>query len=331
MRSSRSPWLLALVLACAGWFGQPPMEAHADDREYDAIVSEALAEFGRQNWIEARTLFKRAHALSPNARTLRGAGIAAYEAKLYVAAHHDLTAALESKVKPLTAAQRKDIEGILERVRTFLIRLRLEIEPAEAEVVVDGRPVALVDGLVLLDPGAHDLVVRARGYDSVSHRIDAEPGEHSLQVALPPKDAPGDNNTQYAAAPAPLSAPQPAQRASQDDRGTDVGIWPWVATGAAVAFASAAVGFHLAAASGASNVEEACPPDRCSLAEIDDHIDDESITTFDTLAVVSWSVAGAAAATAVVLFVLDGDGEASEAGVSALRIGPGTVAISGRF
>jgi tetratricopeptide (TPR) repeat protein len=60
-------------------------EASAGSREdYKALIKQAVQEFEAANWPEAFALFKRAHDIEPNARTLRGIGIAAYEMRDYV-------------------------------------------------------------------------------------------------------------------------------------------------------------------------------------------------------------------------------------------------------
>src|SRR6188508_389327 len=73
----------------------------ADDAAYRASVDEAVAEFSAGHWEEARTLFKRAHERQPNARTLRGMGMAAFEMRMYVTAIRELEAALRDARKPL--------------------------------------------------------------------------------------------------------------------------------------------------------------------------------------------------------------------------------------
>lgn len=321
--------VLALgLLILIGSAGAAP-HARAED-DYESIVAEAVAEFQRQNWIEARALFKRAHEIRPNARTLRGAGIAAFEAKLYVDAYQDLTAALESKVKPLTAAQRTDAQRILARTSTFIARVHVSVEPSDADVSIDGKAGVIEDGALLLDPGVHDLVARASGYETANQRLDAEPGDkREIQIEL--------RSLQEAEAAAPPRAITPAQLEAKPtqpvkhDAPMHFGVWPWVAAGAAVVLAGTGLGLHLASNAAASDIKHDCPLDKCTLEQINDRIDKGHIKTFDTLKVVAWSLAGAAAATSVVLFVLDGSGGSEAEPQTALRVGPGSVAVSGRF
>jgi hypothetical protein len=319
---------LGLLILIGG--AAPATRALAADDDYESIVAEAVAEFQRQNWIEARALFKRAHEIRPNARTLRGAGIAAFEAKLYVDAYQDLTAALASKVKPLTTSQRTDAQRILARTGTFIARVRLSVTPSEAEVTIDGKPGVMEDGAVLLDPGVHDLVARAPGYESASQRLDAEPGDkREIQIELrSSQEADSAAPPARAIAPAQIEA-QPTHPTARE-KPADFGVWPWVAAGGAVVFAGTGIGLHLASNAAAADVKDACPPNECTRAQIDERIDDGHIETFDALKIVAWSLAGAAAATSVVLFVLDGSGGGEPKPHTALQERPDRVANSGR-
>src|SRR4051794_16670861 len=88
--------LLLCVVAClsrsAGARAQADGAAEAS--EYRELIEQALSEFKHKNWPEARVLFRRAHELSPNARTLRGMGVVSYEMRDYVHAVLELSSAL---------------------------------------------------------------------------------------------------------------------------------------------------------------------------------------------------------------------------------------------
>jgi hypothetical protein len=318
----------AVVLVVLGLcLAAPAAHVLAEDN-YQSVVAEAIAEFQRQNWVEARALFKRAHEISPNARTLRGAGNAAFEAKMYVDAYQDLSAALESKVKPLTPAQRTEVQRNLARARTYISRLRVEAEPSDAELSIDGKPVVMEDGALLLDPGVHELSVRAAGHEPASQRVDAEPGEQrEIRVELRPVQ-----ETSIATA-TPAITPAQVEIKADDAKpsGPNFGAWPWVAAGAALVLGGTGVGLHFASSAAVTQVEQACPVGKCTLSEINKRIDDGHIKTFDALAVVSWSLAGAAAVTSTVLFVLNRSSRTETQPATALRVGPASVAIAGRF
>jgi len=73
-------------------------------------------------WQEARALFQQAHEEYPNARTLRGIGMAAFEMRDYVGAYRALMQALASEERPLTRRQRRATQALLEETRAFIGR-----------------------------------------------------------------------------------------------------------------------------------------------------------------------------------------------------------------
>ena len=80
---------MLLTMLCA------KAEAQTNESEYQRLVRQAIAEYAEHNFAEARALFARAHALEPNARTLRGLGMTAFELRSYAEVYRVLTAAPE--------------------------------------------------------------------------------------------------------------------------------------------------------------------------------------------------------------------------------------------
>ena len=138
------PRLLTLVLtlwmlnALAARVDAQPEEPPA----YRELVEQALAEYAAKNYDEAGTLFERAHTLFPNARTLRGMGMAAFELRQYDQSARHLEAALASTVRPLDGALRKETEALAARARAFVATLELRVSPAHANLSLDGAPIA---------------------------------------------------------------------------------------------------------------------------------------------------------------------------------------------
>lgn len=160
--------------------------ARADEAmAYEALIRRAVAEYQSGAWEEARALFQEAHALEPNARTLRGLGLTAYELHRYVECIADFEAALTHPERPLDAAQRKEVAGLLARAKGFISAYELELEPVDAQVLIDGGQASFRDGLVLLDPGVHTLVVRAEGYTESHQQLRVPAGaRRSLRIVL---------------------------------------------------------------------------------------------------------------------------------------------------
>jgi tetratricopeptide (TPR) repeat protein len=166
----------------------PVALAQAEQSEtpaYSDAVALGVAEFEGRNFIEARAHFSRAHALFPNARTLRALGMVAFELKKYSESVHYLNNALASRERPLESDQREQAQALLARARNFLARFTLEVTPS-AEVVLDGMPAFLEPGGVLiLEAGDHVLELKAAGYITDRRKLEIHGGEQkTLRVAL---------------------------------------------------------------------------------------------------------------------------------------------------
>jgi hypothetical protein len=187
MRAFRSVWL-------ALWLLGSSLSAHAQDDAvpdaYPQVVQRAVSEFDAGHWDEARALFRRAHELSPNARTWRGLAITAFELRRYVDAARELEAALQDTRKPLTEPQRQELSALLVRARAFVSTYRLQVRPAEAQVSIDGAPSEATASELLLDPGPHTLVFTAAGHGEQRLELRAEAGKsEELSVELRPPQA----------------------------------------------------------------------------------------------------------------------------------------------
>jgi len=191
--------------------------ARAQTDDYRDTIDAAVAEHASGHWEEALGLFRQAHALRPSARTLRGMGVASFEARHYADAIRYLTAAVTETARPLTPEQLLAVEQLLSRARAFVSRLSIVVSPADATVAVDGN---LVVGdkrhEILLDAGEHQLVVSARGYESSVRAVQLSPGTGAnFDIDLSPKrDATALEGT--SAAPPAHAVPLPASHSSAD-------------------------------------------------------------------------------------------------------------------
>src|SRR5438270_7301880 len=120
--TSRLALGLSVLVAANQAFAAPAAGAPdpAETSQYRAMLNEAVSEYDARRYEEARALFRRAHELSPNARTLRGIGMASFELREYVEALRALEGSLVEQRRPLTAPQRQQVEGLLERTRAFV-------------------------------------------------------------------------------------------------------------------------------------------------------------------------------------------------------------------
>jgi tetratricopeptide (TPR) repeat protein len=201
------------------------VSAQTETPEYQALIDRAVTEYEAHNFAEARALFTDAHAVNPNARTLRGLGMVAFELKDYPESITRLDAALASRVKPLDGDLRKQTEELLARANAFVARYELDIKPALASsrIIVDGVPLEIATGQALtLAVGEHVLEVQAPGYQEEKRALNVTGGEaQRIVIELQPIQA----------APALATSAQPARR----EQSVWNSPWLWTGVGAVVA------------------------------------------------------------------------------------------------
>lgn len=154
--------------------------------EYEAAIERAVIAYNDGDYAEAANQFRRAHELSPNARTLRGIGMTRLELADYVGAAEALEGAIMSNVVPLEGALRNEAQRLLREALAHVGRLHLEIEPRSAEVAVDGSlKDAEPDRPIIVAPGGHLLEIRAPGYELLRKSIRAEAGRDlAIEIEL---------------------------------------------------------------------------------------------------------------------------------------------------
>jgi len=316
--------LLLFVVLQAG----PAFAQGEEDEAYKSAVGAAVQEFAGGNWAEARALFKRAHDLSPNARTLRGMGMAAYELRLYVPALRELEGALRDTRKPLDAEQVEQAKKLIKLASAFVGRYRVVLEPANAVVSIDGSAAHFEPGQVLLlELGAHELSAIAPGFERGAVKFNTEGGEDKelpLQLLA---------EAEAGVVPAAPPVPQEMETTTDDaaegpsDSGPNVAPWAWVMVGTTAVFGGIAGGMWAMGSSGYSDLEKECGSTQSCT---DKEIDDSGVSTADTLTSVFLGLSGAAAVTAIVLFIVDA-GQEDEAPAVSFNVGPGSLLVDGRF
>ncbi len=265
--------------------------------EYDTLINAAVTEYRDGNWVEARSLFERAHELSPSARTFRGIGLAAFGGKDYVTALGALSAALSDERKALTEDQRKSVSDLLLRAETFVAKYTLKLTPSDAKVRVDSREPVIVDGAIVLNPGSHELVVTAEGYEPVMRKLDVTPrDDRELNMTLRSEGRP--ESEQVAANAEPVRW----------------GVREKVAVSVAalgVASLGASVYFGLSAKSKADDAD--CKQGMCD-TKSDQKLNDQALTYGNVSTATAVVGAAALGAAAVVYFVRRNKGEQKIAG-----------------
>jgi hypothetical protein len=241
--------LLALsLLACAALSAlatpASAQQAASLPPGYTELIDEAVAEATRANFLEARALFARAHALYPNARTLRGLGMMSYELRSYAESVSYYEQALTSNERPLDADLRRDAEGQLNRARRFVAELKFALTPPATRVSVDGAPAQLgASGLLRLDPGQHTLSFEAAGYRSETRSLNVRGGESLVWTIMLPLA--GSSQAVQPGEPDADAAPV-APGAKRDDKPRSLVRNPWLWTGVALAVGAIAAGVAVA-------------------------------------------------------------------------------------
>jgi hypothetical protein len=198
MRSTLATLAAAVLLLAA-----TAARAQDDSEAYRTLIREAVAEFDGHRFEEARVLFRRAHELSPSARTLRGIGLASYELRDYVTAYQSLSDALASTTRPLTDAQRDEVSALATRAARFIGVYRLALTPADASLRVNGRaPVLDAAGRLLLPLGEHTIEASADGFEPAEQRMTVGGGEEqTLSLRLTARTAAQPSTAQPSTAP----------------------------------------------------------------------------------------------------------------------------------
>ncbi len=162
-------------------------QPHDPPPAYTETIAQALAEFDGHRYAEARALFVRAHALYPNARTLRGLGVVEFELQHYGVAADYLRDALAADERRLDGEMRTSTEALLARTRVFLDDIELALQPSAARVLVDGVPVALAGGHLVVQVGDHMFEIEADGYRPERRALSAQGGRTTrLEIVLQP-------------------------------------------------------------------------------------------------------------------------------------------------
>jgi hypothetical protein len=213
-------------------------------------VNRAVEAFEAEDYARARGLFEQAQALKPNARVLRGLGISALNLKRFTDAKRELTQSLTETKQPLTPAQRNEVTGLLDWMQSDLSTLRLQLQPTDALVELDGTGVT--DKELITTPGLHRISVHAADFVPELRAVELTAGrELTLTVKLSPKPveppvtpAVSAQVAAAAALPAPAREPvAPLQPVGPDpaegDRGESSSVfgqwWFWTAVGVVIA------------------------------------------------------------------------------------------------
>lgn len=298
-----------------------PELTEAERAAYLASYQRGQGLFAERQYREALTELESARALLEHPNVLYAIALTLIELHRYLEAITVLERHLE-----LSASGEARTRGALEHARAQLATLRVQLEPGDAELVVDGRSIEGTGAVreVRLDPGDHAVEARASGHAvaAAEARLDAG-GTAELTLSLEPIVVP---------APEALSQPPPDLAANTTrvvDVGDDRAAGPSGAdpTAGAVLLAvggAVFIGGGVTAIVGAADYAQFSDPERgTAWADVAD-----SYHRAQPLVIAGPIVAGVGLATAlvgVVLLTRTPDEETT------IAIGPSRVELRGQF
>jgi hypothetical protein len=237
------------------------LAARADDTPsaqgsgaYADFIRRGLEEYSLGHWAEARSFFARAHTLQPSARTLRGLALSSYELRSYVDAIGYFERALAESDQALTGRMRQEAEQFLTESRLFVTTVTVDLEPDNARIIVDDKPMQLTaDHTLQLDPGNHTLSAEAEGYETAAQNIVTRGQHEPINIRLRLKAT-----SEQVASQAPF-APVPQQTNDAHTAGSTPSTGPWIVMGASAAVAITGGVFLGVAVASKSDAEQPGP------------------------------------------------------------------------
>lgn len=221
--------------------GQTGTASATDIANYERLIDRALSAYQQRDFRRARQLFAEAHLEWPNARTLRGLGMADFELGEYVTAKQHLQDALQNTVKPLTGRLRTRTEALLKRARAEVGELVLEVVPSKIKLTMDNTPFDYRSGTPLdVDAGLHELQLEADGFFELDEQVDVPGGQtvtlrfelEAEPAASPPVGASADvGASANIASPGPFDPALPPPEPRTDDSSVWESPWLWVGVG----------------------------------------------------------------------------------------------------
>lgn len=326
---------LVLSLSLAGVAGPAPAAAQqaaatsadeptAEQKKEASQRFEKGVSFYRDGEYQAALLeFKRAYELFPNYRVLYNLGQTSRELKDHASALVAFERYL-AEGENIDATRKRDVEKWIAELRTKVARLSLTTNVPGAEITVDDLLVGTtpLTEPILLNAGRRKVSATLSGHVPVQRYIDvagADTAELNLELVSLVAPAPtGPTRVEPSAPPAPKKVESSGPR------------WAWVGLASTGALGVATGILGVRALDSQSELDSLLTR-RTTTTELEDA---RSKTESFALATdIVGAITIAAAATTVVLFVVETSGgdEGAEAGTARLRLGPGAVYFDGRF
>ncbi len=323
MKLARPTVLLVALLVASGAAAQPA----SDPGAAEALFQKARTLMEQGKLVEACPIFDESYRLDPAPGTLlnlaacsRHKGKTATSWGQFVEAGRAFRRKGDERRALFAEGQAKELEPMLAHVV-----LSAEAPPPGLSITRDGVELSAASlGLKLpVDPGRHELVLRAPGHKSRTQTFDAE-ARKTVELVLDPL-SPGEDEPKIEA---PTPAPPGVDPGPADRRGPNQRLAGFIVGG--VGLASLAVGavFVGLTAQRSGELDDLCPAQRCTTAEAKDALSEANI--FANVAN-GMLIAGGVVAAAGLVVVLTAP--SSDPDVVRVQIGPalGGLSVSGSF
>lgn len=180
-----------IAVLLTGLFGRVGTAQDATE-EYRRLFIEGSTAWESGDFAGAHELFEQAHALLPNARSYRALGLVRFELRNYIGAVEALRRALADERRPLSPRLREDPERVLREAAQYVGQYQVVTETT-ATLWVNGQSRGLTR-LLVLEPGRHELEVRAGGFRTDIRRLEVSGGENeTLTIELERERLPIDD------------------------------------------------------------------------------------------------------------------------------------------
>ncbi len=296
--------MVGSLAALASWV---PASARADSSPADEAIQRGVALRRDHKDADALAEFRHAYALDGSARALAQIALAEASLEQWVDAERDLTRSLASE-DPWVERQRPVLKLTLKEIDDHLGTLQV-LAPPGADLRLDGDGYGAA-GPFMRVPAKHlVLEIRAAGFEPDRREIDVPPNEVvRVSVALERARVAADSPRSPSPL-APIAVAPPTMKTAR--------VGAWVASGVAAFFSVTGVAFAAYAADRAvhynNNDECGDAPGSPRSTRCAGYASQFQVAQAAEL--ISFTLAGASAATAVVLFLLHPRGEAGHARV----------------
>lgn len=271
--------------------------------------------FNEGDYQGALVEFERANKLAPNWRVLFNIGQVKYQLQDYPGAMDALERYLQEGGSDVPQERRAQVQADIERLRSRVAYLKVEVNEAGATVTIDDRDVGVspLATKVAVSAGRRKVTATADGAPPVAKFVDIAGGdsaEVSLEILRSPVTAPG-----------PTPSPDPG-------RAEDADNLPWAAWALTAGFGAGALAFGLLALNAASDLDgaKARPTSKQELES-----DREKVLGFSIATDVLLGATVLTAAISVYLTVDAATSDGTDDTSVGIRILPGGVAVEGSF